>query len=83
MIQKGIERKKKMVKTRLKLKKNVAKKFIGYGFLLLVITTVIMAMTSIKQLNVLPNKYFYLAIGIEVFLTIIVGLILLKTKRMG
>ena len=72
-----------MVKTRLRLKREVAKKFIGFGFLLLLIVTAVMAITSIKQLNVLPNKYFYLVIGVEAFLVIAIGLLLLKTKRMG
>ena len=70
------------MKEHIKLKKNVIKKFIGFGILVFTIIIAVIAILKIKELDILPDKYFYLIIGGEVLLTIISGLLLLKTKRL-
>lgn len=72
-----------MVKTRLKLKRSAAKMFVGFGFILLAIVVAIMAIVSLKQLDMLPDKYFYLIVLVEVILSALIGLLLFKTKRFG
>lgn len=69
------------MKKHLKLKKDISRKFIGLILLILTIVIAIIAIINIKRLDILPDKYFYLLIGIEILLSIISGLLLVKTKR--
>lgn len=64
-----------------KLKKGVIRKFIGLGLLLVTIIISIFSILEIKKLDILPDKYFLLLIGVEVVFTIIM-FFLLKAKKL-
>ena len=66
----------------IKLKKGIKKRFIGLILFLLTIIIAIIAILNIKKLDILPNKYFYLLIGIESLVIIIIGLFILKLKKL-
>ena len=70
-----------MVKTHKKLKKGIIRKFIGFGLFLFTIIIAVMAIINVKKLDILPDKYFYLLIVIELVLIIISGLLLVKSKK--
>ena len=72
-----------MVKKRGKLKNGVIKKIVGLGFFLLIILFTVLAIINVNRLDILPNKYFYILVGVEVLFNIIIGLLLLKTKKIG
>lgn len=62
-------------------KNNIIKKYIGLFMFLLTVVIAVMAIINVKNLDILPDRYFYLLIGGEVLVTIIIGLLLLKTKK--
>lgn len=70
-----------MIKIHTKLKKGVIRKFIGFGLFLLTVIIAVMAIINVKKLDILPDKYFYILIGGEALLSIIIGFLLVKTKR--
>ena len=70
-----------MKKEHLILKPIVIRRFIGLILFLLTVVLAVMAIINIKNLDILPDKYFYLVIGIEIIFSIISGLLLLKTKK--
>ena len=66
----------------IKLKKGITKRFIGLILLILTIIISIIAIINIKKLDILPDKYFYILIGVEVLINIIIVLFLLKLKKL-
>jgi LCP family protein required for cell wall assembly len=66
----------------IKLKKGITKRFIGLILLILTIIISIIAIINIKKLDILPDKYFYMLIGLEVLINVIIGLFLLKLKKL-
>ena len=71
-----------MAKEHIKLKKGIIRKIIGFILFLLTVFIAVMAILNVKKLDILPDKYFYLLIGGEVILCLIVGLLLVKTKKL-
>ena len=71
----------KMAKEHIKIKKGIIKKFIGLIIFLLTVIVAVTTILNVKVLDILPDKYFYLLIGGEVLLSLIVGLLLVKTKK--
>ena len=66
----------------IKLKKGITRKFIGLILLILTVIMAIIAVININKLNIIPDKYFYLIIGVEILLSIISGLLLVKFKKL-
>ena len=52
----------------IKLKKGITRKFIGLILLILTVIMAIIAVININKLNIIPDKYFYLIIGVEILL---------------
>ena len=77
----NVERKNKMATEHIKLKKGIIRKTIGLILFLLTVVIAAIAILNVKKLNILPDKYFYLLIGGEVLISLIVGLLLVKTKK--
>ena len=72
-----------MIKEHLKKKDITIKKVLGIIFFLLTIIFVVLAILNVKRLDILPDKYFYLLVSGEVLFSIIIGLLLFKTKKIG
>lgn len=69
-----------MKQEHLKLKKGAIRKIIGYIILLVTIVIAILSILDIKRLDIVPDKYFFILIGIEV-LFIIILFFLLRAKK--
>lgn len=70
-----------MTKPRLKLKPIVIRRLFGLILFLITVVIAVMAIINVKNLDMLPDNYFYLLIGGEIVACIISGLLLIKSKK--